>query len=124
MIDTPRSNPLLAGPSSDPLLSASRLLGADILFLQAVKYVADQQDATCRIADPEVRARIAELQAQFQRSCAAIVEKQLGREQALRSLAALESAPLQRYLAARQSMAPALSQQLSALQQRMGNLNI
>lgn len=117
MTDTQRSD-------SDALLAASRLLGTDILFLQVVEFVASKQGATERVAEPAARARIAELQAQFQRSCAAIFEKHLGREQALGSLAALESAPLQRYLAARQSMAPALGQQLGALQQRMGKIEL
>jgi hypothetical protein len=109
---------------SDPLLAASRLLGADISFLQLVELIAVQQKASARMRDALVRAQIAELHQQFQQRCADVCAGVLGREQAVRSLAALESAPLQRYLAARQSMAPALSQQLSTLQQRMGNLEI
>ncbi|HEU4582088.1 MAG TPA: hypothetical protein VFS67_27720 [Polyangiaceae bacterium] len=109
---------------SDPLLAASRLLGADISFLQLVELTAIREKATARLRDPLVRARLAELHQQFQQRCAEAFDQALGREQALLCLAALESAPLQRYLAARQSMAPALSQELSALQQRMGNLEI
>jgi hypothetical protein len=108
----------------DQLLAASRLLGADLLFLQLVEYVAAKQEASGRASEPAVRARLSELHEQFQRRCAAIFEQHLGRERAPAVLAALESAALQRYLAARQSMAPALRQQLGALQQRMGNIKL
>ena len=109
---------------SDELLAASRLIGADILFLQLVELVAAKQKAIPKLRDSRTVERIAQVHAQFQRSCAAIIERHLGREQATSSLAALETAPLQRYLAARQAMAPTLSQQLGALQQRMGSLEI
>lgn len=106
------------------LLAASRLTGADIWFLQLVELVAAKQKAVTKLREPRTVERIAQLHVHFQRSCAAIVEKHLGREQAIQSLEALESAPLQRYLAARQAIAPALTQQLGALQQRMGSLEI
>jgi hypothetical protein len=108
----------------DDLRAASRLTGADILFLQLVQLVASKQTGREAVAAPLARERLAALHDEFRGACAAIVERHLGRQQALESLAALESAPMQRYLAARQAMAPALAKRLAALKQRMGNIEI
>lgn len=111
-------------PAPEPLLAASRLLGADLLFLQLVEYLVEKREAQRRASQPGVRVQLGALHEQFQRRCAAIFEQRLGRERAPAVLAALESAALQRYLAARHTMAPALRQQLGELQQRMGNLKL
>ena len=57
-------------------------------------------------------------------NCAAVLEQHLGRQQALRAIAALESAALQRFLAARRSMAPALAQHLQSLQRQIAELEL
>jgi hypothetical protein len=111
-------------PTSNELLAASRLIGADVMFLQLVEYVAVKATGAARVSDPDARARIDELQAEFRRACAAIFAKHVGAERARASLAALESAPVQRYLVARQTMAPLFAQQLGALRERMGKIEI
>lgn len=108
--------------ASDRLLAASRLTGADVLFLQLVERIATRHGQ--QKLSGEARERVAALHQEFRRRCAESFERQLGREQAIESLAALESAPLQRYLAARFAMAPAFNHQLGELRKRMGNLEI
>jgi len=108
--------------SSDRLLAASRLTGADILFLHLVEVVAAK--VAPNGGGEAARERIEALHQDFRRRCAEIFERRLGTEQALQVLAALETAPLQRYLAARHTMAPALGYQLGELQKRMGNLEL
>ncbi len=109
---------------TDELRAASRLTGADVLFLQLVQLIASKQTGRDEVTEPRARERVAALHEEFRVVCAAIVEKHLSRQQALESLAALESAPLQRYLAARQAMAPALAKRLAQLKQRMGEIEI
>jgi hypothetical protein len=113
---------MLENESSERLLAASRLTGADILFLHLVEVVAAKVAPIER--DQAARQRIEALHEDFRRRCAEIFERQLGTEQALQSLAALETAPLQRYLAARHAMAPALGYHLGELEKRMGNLEL
>jgi len=79
---------------------------------------------TSRVTDPDARARLELVQAEFRAACASIVEKHLGQAQAVAALHALESAPVQRYLAARHAMAPALRNALNQLEQRMGQIEI
>lgn len=113
---------MLENHPSDRLLAASRVTGADVLFLQVVAQIAAKHGL--RTLTGATRERVEAVHAEFRRSCAETFERQLGREQALQALTALESAPLQRYLAARQAMAPAFVHQLGELQKRMGNLEI
>ncbi len=108
--------------ASERLLAASRVTGADVLFLQVVEHIAARHGL--RKLPGQTRERIEEVHAEFRRACAESFERRLGHEQALQSIAVLESAPLQRFLAARQAMAPAFSQQLGELQKRMGDLEI
>jgi hypothetical protein len=107
---------------SNELLPASRLIGADTLFLQLVEKVATQATGAASVADTDARQRLHALHDEFRLACAAIYLQRLGPERALPSLAALASAPVQRYLLARRTMAPALAKQLLALKQRMGNI--
>src|SRR4051794_4914694 len=109
-------------PPSEPLLAASRLTGADIQFLQLVQLVSLRVSGRETVSDPRTRARMESLQEKFRRAYAAIFTKHLGEQRAPDSLAALESAPVQRFLAARQMIAPVLKQRLTALEKRMGNL--
>jgi hypothetical protein len=111
-------------PSIDELRAASRVTGADLLFLQLVQLIALKQTGRETLTEPSARERVAALHEEFRDSCASIFERHLGRPQAVQSLRALESAPLQRFLAARQAMAPALTQRLAQLKQRMGNIEI
>ncbi|MEO8179417.1 MAG: hypothetical protein ABI895_11355 [Deltaproteobacteria bacterium] len=111
-------------PSPDPLLAAAQLTGADLLLSQLIELVATKERGAARVSDPIVRERLDVLRAQFGRSCAQVVEKHLGREQALQSLVALESAPLQQFLAARRSMAPMLAQHLQTLRRRIAELEL
>ena len=111
-------------PSTDELRSASRVTGADILFLQLVQLISSKQTGRETPMEAPARERVAALHDEFRDACASIVEKHLGREQAIESLDALQSAPLQRYLAARQAMAPALAERLAQLKQRMANIDI
>lgn len=113
---------MLDSDPSNRLLAASRITGADVLFLQVVEQIAAKHGQ--QTLDCATRERISALHAKFRRRCAESLERQLGREQALQSLAVLESAPLQRYLGARQAMAVAFGKQLAELQKRMGNLEI
>lgn len=108
--------------ADDRLLAASRVTGVDVLFLQVVQQIAAKHGV--KKLSGATRDAVEAVHAEFRRSCAESFERQLGREQALRSIAALESAPLQRYLAARQAMAAGLSHHLSGLQKRMGELEI
>jgi hypothetical protein len=108
--------------SEDRLLAASRVTGADLLFLQVVQQITARHGV--QKLTGATRDAVEALRAEFRRSCAESLERQLGREQALRSIDALESAPLQRYLAARQAMAAAFAHHLGALQKRMGELEI
>jgi hypothetical protein len=105
-------------------LAASRLTGADIQFLHLVQLLSSRLTGQESVSSPEARARIASLQEQFQRVYASIFAKHLTEQQASGCLAALESAPVQRFLAARQLLRPALKQRLATLEQRMGNLEI
>jgi hypothetical protein len=114
--------PMPDHPASTELLATSRLIGADVRFLQLVELVASKLPGGA--VDAPARARIEVLHGEFRAACASIFERHLGREQALASLGALESAPVQRYLVARQLLAPALEQQLAALKQRMGNIEV
>lgn len=115
----------MSAPSSseDRLLAASRVTGADVLFLQAVHALSSQVDPR-DAGDPDAAGRLEALHVEFRAACAAAVEKHLGREQALASLSALECAAMQRYVSARQAMAPALREALSKLYQKMGELEI
>lgn len=109
---------------TDELRAASRVTGADILFLQLVQMISSKQTGREAVTEPSARRRVAALHDEFRDTCASILEKHLGRQRALESLNALQSAPLQRFLAARQAMAPALTERLAQLKQRMGNLEI
>jgi hypothetical protein len=111
-------------PPTDELRAASRVTGADLLFLQLVQLISSKQTGREAVTEPVARERIAALHEEFRDACAAIFERHLGRQKALESLNALQSAPLQRYLAARQAMAPALAKRLAQLKQRMGNIEI
>jgi hypothetical protein len=111
-------------PPTDELRAASRVTGADLLFLQLVQLIASKQTGSESAAEPLARERVAALHEEFRDSCASIFERHLGRPQAVASLKALESAALQRFLAARQAMAPALTERLAQLKQRMGNIEI
>jgi hypothetical protein len=111
-------------PPSNELQSASQLIGADILFLQLVEQVATQLTGAPTVADTVARQRIGELHDEFRSACAAIVLQRLGSERALPSLTALASAPVQRFLIARQTMAPALAKELLALKHRMGKIEL
>ncbi|MEO8179447.1 MAG: hypothetical protein ABI895_11510 [Deltaproteobacteria bacterium] len=117
------ANPIVNHEPSQPLLAASRLTGADIHFLQLVQLISSRLTGKESVCDPEARTRVEGLEDQFRSVYASIFERHLG-EQALSSLAALQSAPVQRFLAARQMIAPALRQRLAVLEQRMGDLEI
>lgn len=106
------------------LISASRVTGADLLFLQLVQLLSSKLTGNEAVADPAARERVDALHREFQLTCASIFEKHLGRHQALESLKALESAAMQRYIAARQAMAPSLQAELAQLTHRMGNIEI
>jgi hypothetical protein len=108
--------------SEDRLLAASRVTGADLLFLQVVQQITARHGV--QKLTGAMRDAVDALHAEFRLSCAASFQRRLGREQALRSIDALESAPLQRYLAARQAMAAALAHRIGALQKQMGELEI
>lgn len=110
--------------TSDELLSASRVTGADILFLHLVQLLSSKLTGDELVADPAARERVDALHREFRLACASILEKHLGRRQAAESLKALESATLQRYLAARHAMAPAFQRDLAQLTERMGDLEI
>jgi hypothetical protein len=110
-------------PHTDELRAASRVTGADLLFLQLVQLIASKQTGNASVTEPLARERVAALHEEFRERCASIFERHLG-PQAVESLKALESAPLQRFLAARQAMAPALTERLAQLKQRMGNMEI
>jgi hypothetical protein len=109
---------------SSDLTATSRLIGADIRFLQLVELVAKKQTGAPSVGAAAAQERIDALLAEFRQECAAIFEKRLGPEHAPVCLAALESAAVQRYLVARQTMGPALAQRLAALKQRMGNIEL
>jgi hypothetical protein len=109
---------------SEDLIAASRLTGADLAFYRLVQAVSSKQTGSASVTDPAARERIGTLHEQFRRSYAALFEKHLGRDRAVAALAALETATMQRYLAARSAMAPALQRGLQQLQQRMGNIEV
>lgn len=111
-------------PPTDELHAASRVTGADILFLQLVQLISSKQTGREAVTEPLARERVAALHDAFRDACASIFERHLGRQRAPESLNALQSAPLQRFLAARQAMAPALAERLAELKQRMGNIEI
>jgi hypothetical protein len=111
-------------PSTDPLLTASRVLGAERLFRQMVQLVASKQPVAISLAEQVVCERLAALQEQFARDCATIVELHLGRQQALQSMAVLATAPLQQFLAARWGMAPALALHLQALRKQIEEMEL
>jgi hypothetical protein len=108
----------------DELRAASRVTGADILFLQLVQLISSKLNGREAVTEPLARERVAALHDEFRDACASILDKHLGRQRALQSLNALQSAPLQRFLAARQAMAPALTERLAQLKQRMANIEI
>ena len=108
----------------NPLLAASRLTGADMQFLQLAELVMSKLTGRGSVSEPEARVQIERWHAQFRQVYASIFQKHLGAQQALSSLAALESAPVQRFLATRQMIAPEVKQRLAELEQRMGNLEI
>ena len=89
-----------------------------------MRALAQRATGAATVTDPVARARISALHDEFRQACAESFEKHLGSERALSSLTALASAPVQRYLVARQTMAPVLTKQLLALKQRMGNIEI
>ena len=109
---------------TDELRAASRVTGADILFLQLVQLISSKQTGRETVTEPLARERVANLHDEFRDACASIFERHLGTQQALESLSALQSAPLQRFLAARQAMAPALAERLAQLKQRMGSIEL
>ena len=110
--------------SSDPLLAAARLTGADLLLSQLIELVATKERGAASVSDPLVRDRLEAVRAQRSRDSAQVLQKHLGREPALRALAALDSAPLQRFLAARRSLAPALARHLQTLRRRIAELEL
>lgn len=110
-------------PSLERLLPASRITGLDLLFIHHVQQLSLQLTGSPTISDPSVRARIEALRQDFRRNCASIFQKHLG-EQADECLSALETAPLQYYLAARRAMAGSLQRPLAELRRRMGNIQI
>jgi hypothetical protein len=103
----------------DDLLGASRTIGADALFLRMVEFVARKKHGKGCL-EPAVRERVAALQEQFADDCARVLERHL----ALRSLAALASEPVQRFLEARFTMAPALAGHLKALRTEIAELEL
>lgn len=111
-------------PSTDLLLSASRTIGADLLFRQMVELVVTKGPGAASLVEPAVRERLAALQEEFARDCATVVERHLGRQRALASLAVLASAPMQRFLTARSSMAPGLALALQALRKQIAELEL
>ena len=110
--------------SNDSLLHASRLTGADVLFERLVQAVSAEAEASPAATDPAMRERIVAVYDEFRRSYAKSFEKRLGRAQALEAAAALERAPIQRFLAARAAMNPSFRRELEQLRHRMGELEI
>ena len=112
-------------------LAASRLTGAEAMFLDVLEAVirghagpASPAAAFSDRAHPSSEAeellhRLLPFRAEFRQRYGTLLERHLGVASAGAALAAFRSAPLQRYVAARRAMVPELTVGLQRLVQRM-----
>jgi hypothetical protein len=111
---------------------ASRLTGAEAMFLDVLEAVmrGHAGPASSAAALPglartgseagDLLHRLLPFRSEFRERYAALLERHLGAGTARAALVAFGSAPLQRYVAARQAMIPELTVGLQRLVQRMG----
>lgn len=111
---------------------ASRLTGAEAMFLDVLEAVIrGHVGSAAPVADLSYSAHpsseaagllhlLLPFRAEFRQSYAALLERHLGAAAADAALVAFRSAPLQRYVAAREAMVPELTIGLQRLVQRMG----
>lgn len=112
-------------------LAASRLTGAEALFLDVLEAVIrahlkaasrgtlSESAAPLSEADGLLLQRLLPFRAEFRRRYAAILERHLGAAGAQAAVVAFRSPPLQRYVAARRSMVPELALGLQRIERRM-----